>query len=115
MCEKRIIVCLCVPDMRDDGQAHCLLIESLGGCRAPHAATVLLTGVLRDDGFPSCWAVREKLTHARRKAAHEFLIQLGPAGRFPFSPSCPDLAVSQAFLLGLFYRLFFDQHKSTAR
>jgi hypothetical protein len=102
-----------MPDMRDDGQAHCLLVEAFGGRRAAHAATVLLTGVLCDDRFSSCRAVWIKLAHARRKATHESLVQLGPAGRFTLASPCPDLAVGQTFLLGLFYRLFFDQQSLT--
>jgi len=47
--------------------------------------------------------------HARRKAAHKFLVQLGLARCLTVSPPCPDLAVGQTFLLGLLYRLLFDQ------
>jgi len=111
--QKRIVIRLRVPNVSNHGQPDCLLVETLGGGRAAHAATVLLTGMLRDDGFSSCWAVWEKLTHARRKAAHIFLIQLCPACCLPFSSPCSDFAVGQTFLLGLFYRLLFDQQALT--
>jgi hypothetical protein len=111
--QKRIVIRLRVPNVSNHGQPDCLLVETLGGCRAPYAATILLTGVLRDDGFSSCRAVWEKLAHARRKATHKSLVQLGPAGRFTLASPCPDLAVGQTFLLGLFYRLFFDQQSLT--
>ena len=77
--------------------------------RAAHAAAVLLTGMLGDEGFPTRWATREKLSHARRKAVHIVLIQLGPACRLSFSPLGPDLAIGQTFLLGLLNCLLFDQ------
>jgi len=51
--------------------------------------------------------------HARRKAAHKFLVQLGLARCLTVSPPCPDLAVGQTFLLGLLYRLLFGQQALT--
>ena len=53
--------------------------------------------------------MRVKLAQAGGEAFYVFPIQLGPARRFTFLATGPDLAVRQTFLLGLLQRRRFYQ------
>jgi hypothetical protein len=84
---------LCVPNMSDDGQSNCILIEAFGGRRSADAPAVLEAGVLGDGLFSSGRASRVELAHTRRKTLHVLAVKFCPSGRCTLSAPCPGLLV----------------------
>lgn len=95
--------------VRDDGQPHGLVVETLGSCRASHTSAVLLARMRSDLLRPLGRAAGVEPPNARGESRHELGVQLGASFLLALAAPRSRLRIVQAFGFGPLQRLCLDQ------